>query len=118
MSNPIDLSDPLKKERAYSHFRLVLKKVRILDQYGVKWIPYKYEYTGKYDTYIATLLLTDYNITISVRIKTPQFDDGQIRYLESSMFWNDLHRGNSYRSMTRLFSDVKARCERNDWTRD
>lgn len=103
------------------HFRLVLKKLKMFDKLGIKWIPRRWEYIGKWDTFDMQVLLPDYNSVMEVRVKVPQFDDGRMKY---GNVLNDLFRIDEngqevgarecFHSMAMLFEVLKDRHERGD----
>ena len=107
-------------ESSKEHFRLVLKKLKMLDKLGIKWIPYKWHYVGKYDTYEMEILLPDDNVIIETRVTLPKFDDGKVRVhdwrhtalikLNNKGNWADI----AHYSIAMLFETLKARHERGD----
>ena len=69
-------------ESSKEHFRLVLKKLKMLDDLGIKWIPRRWDYAFRYDTYDMEILLPEDNAMIVTRVKIPKFDDGQSRFYD------------------------------------
>ena len=111
----LDVSTPQKMESWKDSFHLMMKKLSILDKLGIEWIPYKKEYTGHWDTYDIEVLLPNDGCIIYARVKLPQFDDGQVRFLDQSINAVDGSDKNSFfLNITHLFNVLKGRVERGD----
>lgn len=116
----VKLCIPAEKIEFYKdHFRLVMKRLKLLDKLGIKWLPRKWDYTGKYDTYKMEVLLPDENIVIETCVKTPRFDDGRCRFFKYSYVNKVDDDGKTlgsevFTTLEMLFEVLKARHERGD----
>jgi len=116
----VKLCIPAEKIESYKdHFRCVLKRLKLLDKLGIKWLPRKWDYTGKYDTYDMEILLPDENLLVKTRVKTPRFGNGRCRFFKYSYIHKVDDDGKTldsevFTTLEMLFEVLKARRERGD----
>ena len=110
----LDVSTTEKMECLKDAFRTTIKKLTVLDKLGVEWVPYRKSYTGRWNTYNMEVLLPKENCVLFARVKLPQFDDGQVKYIEQGLATLDDKERHHMVTMTHLFNVVKGRVERGD----
>lgn len=110
----IDVSTTDKLNAQKDAFRLIIKKLKVLDALGIEWIPYRRAYVGVYDTYDLEVLLPKEDCVIFARVKLPQFDDGRVRYIHQGLATQGGGRTRHEATMTRLFNAIKERAERGE----
>ena len=104
-----------KYDYYYQYFRALVKGLKVLDKLGIKWIPYRCQYTGTYDKYYMQVVLPDHNALIEIRYTLPRY--GKVRFTEAEIVHEDKDGNrniNHFGSMTMLFMVLENRFKRGD----